>query len=79
MLRNAVDDLEDVILAMMDGVGHGFAPIELEWELMGGERLPEISPAPAELVPHGWQAPRARLNDATADGASLVSMGWIMH
>ena len=79
VLRNAVDDLEDVILAMMDGVGHGFAPIELEWELMGGERLPKFHPRPQDWFRLDGKRRELRLNDATADGAPLVSMGWIMH
>ena len=79
VLRNAVDDLEDVVLAMMDGVGHGFAPIELEWALLGSERLPKFHPRPQDWFRLDMQRRELRLNDATADGAALVSMGWIMH
>jgi len=79
VLRNAVDDLEDVMLAMMDGIGHGFAPIELEWTMQGGERLPKFHPRPQDWFRLDMKRRELRLNDATADGAELVSMGWIMH
>lgn len=79
VLKNAVDDLEDVILAMMDGVGHGFAPIELEWALLGSERLPIFHPRPQDWFRLDMLRRELRLNDASADGAPLVSMGWIMH
>ncbi len=79
ILRNAVDDLEDVILGMMDAVGHGFAPIELEWQRLDGEWIPKF-----HLRPQGWfQLDRSRqslrLRDGSGDGALPIPMGWIMH
>ena len=79
ILRNAVDDLEDLLLSMMDGVGHGFAPIEIEWQRIEGMWIPKFHPRP-----QGWfkmdQARRdLRLNDGSADGAVPISMGWVMH
>ncbi|MDD3328867.1 MAG: DUF935 family protein [Zoogloea sp.] len=79
ILRNAVDDLEDVILGMMDGVGHGFAPIELEWQRLGAEWLPAF-----HLRPQAWfQLDRSRrelrLRDGSGEGAVPQPMGWIMH
>ena len=79
ILRNAVDDLEDVQLGMMDGVGHGFAPIELEWQRLGTEWLPAF-----HLRPQAWyQLDRSRrelrLRDGSGDGAVPQPMGWIMH
>lgn len=79
VLRNAVDDLEDVLLAMMDGVGHGFAPIELEWSLLGSERIPKFHPRPQDWFRLDSKRRELRLDDATADGALPVSMGWILH
>ncbi|MDR3220401.1 MAG: DUF935 domain-containing protein, partial [Candidatus Accumulibacter sp.] len=46
VLSDAVDPLEDLILALMDGVGHGFAPVELEWRPAGKEWLPSFHPRP---------------------------------
>lgn len=79
VLRNAVDDLEDVISTMMDASGHGFAPIELEWELWGGERIPKFHPRPQDWFRLSQNRRELRLADGSADGASLVPMGWIMH
>jgi len=79
VLRNAVDDLEDVILAMMDGVGHGFAAIELDWVRLGSERIPKFHPRPQDWFRMDSKRREMRLNDATADGAPPVSMGWILH
>lgn len=79
VLRTAVDDLEDVLLAMMDAVGHGFAPIELEWELCGGERIPKFHPRPQDWFRLSPNRRELRLVDGSAEGASLVPMGWIMH
>jgi phage gp29-like protein len=79
ILRTVVDDLEDVMLAMMDGIGHGFAGIELEWELWGGERIPKFHPRPQDWFRLSMDRRALRLNDGTPDGAELTSMGWIMH
>lgn len=79
ILRTAVDDLEDVILAMMDAAGHGFAPIELEWESWGGERIPKFHPRPQDWFRLSQDRRQLRLADGSAEGAELVPMGWIMH
>lgn len=79
ILRTAVDDLEDVILAMMDGVGHGFAPIELEWMRRGNELIPVFHPRPQDWFRLDPTRRELRLNDSSAEGAQLISMGWIMH
>lgn len=79
ILRTVVDDLEDVILAMMDGIGHGFAPIELEWKRWGGELIPAFHPRPQDWFRLSPDRRELRLNDSSVEGAKLTSMGWIMH
>lgn len=79
VLRTTVDDLEDVISTMMDAAGHGFAPIELEWALMGGERIPMFHPRPQDWFRLSSDRRQLRLADGSAEGAELVTMGWIMH
>lgn len=79
ILRTAVDDLEDVMLAMMDAPGHGFAPIELEWSRVGQERIPKFHPRPQDWFRLSSDRRELRLADGSADGAPLTSMGWIMH
>lgn len=79
ILRDVVDDLEDVILTMMDAVGHGFAPIELEWARSGGEWLPKFHPRPQTWFRLSASRRELRLNDGSADGAAPIPFGWIMH
>ncbi len=79
ILRDVVDDLEDVILTMMDAVGHGFAPVELEWARSGGEWLPKFHPRPQTWFRLSASRRELRLNDGSADGAAPIPFGWIMH
>ncbi len=79
ILRDVVDDLEDVILTMMDAVGHGFAPVELEWARSGGEWLPKFHPRPQTWFRLSADRRDLRLNDGSADGAAPIPFGWIMH
>jgi len=79
MLLDAVDPIEDVLLAMMDGVGHGFGPIELEWRQEGREFLPGFHPRPQEWFRLNQARTELTLRDATIDGIPLLPFGWIMH
>ncbi len=79
ILRNTVDDLEDVILGMMDGVGHGFAPIELEWQRLGAEWVPAFHLRPQTWFQLDPTRRQIRLRDGSAEGEVLTPMGWIMH
>lgn len=79
MLRDTVDDLEDVILRMMEAVGHGFAPIEIEWERWGAEYLPKFHPRPQTWFQTDSTRRHLRLNDGSPDGAEPIPMGWVMH
>ncbi|WP_413672273.1 DUF935 domain-containing protein [Massilia cellulosiltytica] len=78
-LQDAVDPIEDVILAMMDAVGQGFAPIELEWRREGVEWLPTIHPRPQEWFRLNTERTELRLQTASMDGDVLQPFGWIMH
>ena len=79
LLRDAVDDLEDLLLCMMDGIGHGFAPIELEWQRWGDEWIPKFHPRPQSWFRTDTTRRELRLNDGSGDGAVPTPMGWIMH
>ncbi len=79
IMRNVVDDFEDVILCMMDAAGHGFAPVELEWMRLGSERIPRFHPRPQDWFRLSLDRRQLRLNDGSAEGAEPVPMGWIMH
>lgn len=79
VLRNAVDDLEDTLAHMMEAVGYGFAPVELEWLRVGSERLPRFNPRPQTWFQLDMNRRALRLVDGSGDGAEPVSMGWILH
>ncbi|MDI9407700.1 MAG: DUF935 family protein [Candidatus Pacebacteria bacterium] len=78
-INGMVSPLEDVILALMDGVGHGFAAVELEWSNDSGHYLPRFYPRP-----NGWfrldpVRRQLRLRDDSAAGAVLRPFGWMIH
>lgn len=79
LLRDAVDDLEDVIVRMMEAVGHGFAPIELQWARWGQDWLPRFHPRPQTWFRVSSDRRELRLADGSPDGAEPISMGWILH
>lgn len=79
MLQDAVDPIEDLLLAMMEAVGHGYAPVELEWRYCGKELLPEFHPRPQAWFKLDTTRTKLRLDDATVQGAELRPFGWIGH
>lgn len=78
ILRDAVDDLEDLLLAMMEGVSHGFAATELEWQRTPGGWIPRFHPRPQTWFTLS-QNRRELLLDNGGMGEALNPMGWIMH
>lgn len=79
VLTDAVDPLEDLLLALMDGVGHGFAAVELEWRESGGEWLPAFWPRPQEWFRLDRARRELRLLDGAAYGSALQPFGWALH
>ncbi len=79
ILRDVVDDLEDVLQAMMEAPGHGFSAIELEWYRDGAEWLPRFHPRPQTWFRMDQSRRELRLIDGSSDGAKPTPMGWIMH
>ena len=76
-----IGDFEDVMLDALDGIGHGFSALEIEWELLGKLQLP----CRFTHRPQSWfQTPHdnfneLRLRDGSMDGAELWPLGWLMH
>lgn len=76
-----IDDFEDVMLDSLDGIGHGFAALEMEWELLGNLQLP----CKFNHRPQSWfQTPHdnfneLRLRNGTMDGEELWPLGWLVH
>ena len=79
VLTDAADPFEELLVALMDGIGHGFAPVELEWLKNGGELLPAFHPRPQEWFRLDTSRREIRLRDASADGAPLQPFGWVLH
>jgi len=80
-----MQDFEDVLFDMTDGIGHGFSALELEWGTDGGLKVP----VRATHRPQSWfttpvsnpdlDRNELRLRDGSADGAQLWPFGWILH
>jgi phage gp29-like protein len=79
VLQDAVDPIEDLILALMDGIGHGFAAVEMEWRMDDGQWLPSFWPRPQEWFRLDPGRRELRLLDATGAGAELQPFGWVLH
>lgn len=76
-----LNDVEDMMLDCLDGIGHGFSAQELTWE-----RVDNIwMPVKFEHRPQRWfktlleDGNALRLNDGTLYGAELNPFGWIVH
>ncbi|RMC99870.1 DUF935 domain-containing protein [Aquitalea palustris] len=74
-------ELDDVLLDCLDGIGHGFAALEIQWQQLGREWLPErLSHRPQrwfQTLPTDGNA--LRLRDGTMEGAELWPFGWVLH
>ncbi|HMW55141.1 DUF935 domain-containing protein [Accumulibacter sp.] len=78
-LTDAVDPLDDLILALMDGPGHGFAAVELAWSRAGREWLPGFLPRPQDWFCLPRSLDTLRLADGSAEGSELWPFGWVKH
>jgi phage gp29-like protein len=70
---------DDLLLSMMRAVGHGFAPIELTWNVQGREWLPAFNARPQNWFRLNQARSEFRLADASADGLPLDRFAWILH
>ncbi|HCF2313664.1 TPA: DUF935 family protein, partial [Pseudomonas aeruginosa] len=76
-----LEGIEDLMLDCMDGVGHGYSAIELDWSLQGREWLPQAF----DHRPQSWfqlnpdDQDELRLRDNSIAGEVLQPFGWIMH
>lgn len=79
-----MEDFEDIVFDMTDGIGHGFAALELEWKDQGGDKLPaRATHRPQTWFKHptmpGTSRNELRLRDNSAEGAQLWPFGWVVH
>ena len=73
-------DFEDMLLDMMDAVGHGFAALEITWQFSGSLQLPQSF----KHVPQSWFRwdKHDNLLLKTPDnpmGEPLWPYGWVVH
>ena len=80
MLKNLMD-FEDLCFDLLDGIGHGFANVELSWARVNKEwRVSEFNHRP-----HGWfttdEETRSKflLKTSTGNVEPLQPCGWISH
>lgn len=78
---NGLDGIEDLIMDLADGIGHGFSAVEIEW----GAADPAPVPVAFHFRPQTWfqvlQENRnvLRLRDGSPMGQELWPLGWIVH
>lgn len=74
-------DLEDIMLDCLDGIGHGFAALEIEWQRLGNVWLQKaITHRPQrwfQTAQHDGND--LRLRDGSQDGTALRPFGWVVH
>lgn len=74
-------DFEDLLFDLLDGIGKGFAAVELDWTRYGNEWLPKAF----NYRESSWfqldSATRTKLHlrDGSLDGEALQPFGWIIH
>jgi phage gp29-like protein len=76
-----IQNFEDVLLDLLDGIGHGFAALEIEWQLVGREwRTKRLMHRPQSWFRFDDETrTELRLRDHSATGAPLQPLGWIVH
>ena len=74
-------DWDDFLLDCLDGIGHGFSAMEIEWQRLGTDWLTKsLTHRPQrwfQTVPHDGNA--LRLRDGSVDGAEPWKFGWVIH
>lgn len=74
-------EVEDLIIDLGAGIGHGWANLELPWAIEDGKRIIE-QPL---FRPHSWfrlhpeRQDELRFRDLSAFGAELWPLGWAQH
>lgn len=76
-----MSDFEDMQFDALDGIGHGFSAMELEWQRIGSDWTIQR----AHHRPQTWfqldleTRNELRLRDSSPDGAKLQAFGWMLH
>lgn len=83
-LTELVSDLpgwDNLLLDALDAIGHGYACVELEWQMLGKEWLPKAMThrPPSWFMTAFDDQNTIKLRDNTPTGAALTPFGWITH
>jgi phage gp29-like protein len=74
-------DFEDLLFDMLDAIGKGFSCIEMDWQRLGREWLPQAfsyrEASWFQLDPK--TRTELRLRDSSTEGEALNPFGWIVH
>lgn len=82
---DSMPDFEDMVLDLADGIGHGFAALEIEWGYDGRVHVPvALHHRPQtwfHLLPpqFGGDGNTLRLRDGSMEGLELQPLGWVLH
>lgn len=74
-------EVEDIIIDLADGIGHGWVQLEIPWALDGATRIVQQP----RWVDHTWFQTRPdfrdeiRLRNGQLDGEELWPLGWLSH
>lgn len=80
-LYESLFGFEDMLMDMADGIGHGFAALELTWGFEGGLHVPVAF----THRPQSWfqclrnNRNQLHLRDGSVEGAELWPFGWLVH
>lgn len=76
-----IEGWEELLIDMADGIGHGFSPIEFEWEKLGKDRVVRQfhhRPQAWFQLPTGDQD-TLLLRATGSAGQALLPFGWMVH
>jgi len=76
-----IASLDTTMIDALDGIGHGYSCLEIEWQMLGKEWLTkEINHRPPSWFNVSrFNQNELRLRDNSSDGAALNPFGWIVH
>lgn len=79
-LIKGLDEFEDLLIDMMDAVGHGFSAIEVEWELINGLQYP-VSFTHRPQTWFLWDKDDNLMlkTPSNQQGEALWPLGWVVH
>ncbi len=73
-------NLENLLMDMMDAVGHGFSALEIEWKLENGKYIPHnFIPRPQSWFKLDKNDNLLLKTPSNAMGESLRPFGWVVH